>query len=611
MNEKKEVLFNIEDIYRAYNDCIKHKRSSKDYLEYELKYGKDDLFTLLDEINSRTYKVWKSYTFIAKKPKLREIFAASFRDRIVHHLVVSILEPYFEKRFIKNVFSCRMWKWALLWVKTLFKDLQKLSKLPCHYPAWLYDSRSVIFGLDPNIQENRSPCQARGWQYKETVGWQEKQNYYYLQMDIKSFFMSIDKDILFEILNKHLTYKNFPNYLLLRYLVKEIIYNDPTILVEKRWDKTLFWDIPYWKSLFHLHWKNCWLPIWNLTSQFFANVYLNELDKFIKKDLKTKYYYRYVDDFILLWNRQDLQEKLIKIKKFLLEKLFLQISDKKTKLLPINYDIDFIWYILRDTKYLLPRKRNINTFKQVVFKENVSNKKELNHTFSAINSHIWHLKNTKTFSLRKNHLNNLNQVIFSNIQDFKKIIKNEKIYNLLDNQNKKPMKKYKEIQTKYPWYVLLFQIGCFYKTFDMQAIFLSEQLWLKLTIFNPKTTGERIMCWFHEKSIEKYKNLIKDKQVNTIFLKQIKQNNWEITREIYEILEFENPEKIPIYKQEDIQNIKQNFYKTYFDNKKIVLKETVLSKEQEFLQDFKKTDFSKKNFYELVEYIINWKKIIS
>lgn len=129
--------------------------------------------------------------------------------------------------------------------------------------------------------------------------------------------------------------------------------------------------------------------------------YLNELDKFIKKDLKTKYYYRYVDDFILLWGKEDLQEKLIKIKSFLKEKLSLQIADTKTKLLPINYDIDFIGYILRDTKFLLPRKRNINTFKQV---------------------------------------------IFSNIQDFKKIIKNEKIYNLLDNQNKKPMKKYKECQ---------------------------------------------------------------------------------------------------------------------------------------------------------------------
>ena len=167
-------------------------------MEYELKYWKDDLFKLLDEINTKTYKVWKSYTFISRKPKLREIFAASIRDRIAHHLLVWLLEPYFEKRFIKNTFSCRKWKWALLGIKTLYNDLQRCDK-----------------------------------------------NFYYLQLDLKSFFMSIDKNILFELINKHLRYKNFENYLLLRYLSKEIIYNDPTILVEKKWYKSLFSQIPY------------------------------------------------------------------------------------------------------------------------------------------------------------------------------------------------------------------------------------------------------------------------------------------------------------------------------------------------------------------------------
>jgi hypothetical protein len=119
--------FTIEDLYISYEDCIKNKKSSRDYLEYELKYKKTDLLKLLDEINTKTYKVWNSYSFIAYKPKIREIFAAGFRDRIVHHLLVWNLEEYFEKRFYKNIFSCRKEKWALLGIKTLFRDLGKVD----------------------------------------------------------------------------------------------------------------------------------------------------------------------------------------------------------------------------------------------------------------------------------------------------------------------------------------------------------------------------------------------------------------------------------------------------------------------------------------------------
>jgi len=229
----KQELFTIEELHEAYKDCIKNKKSSKDYLEYELKHQKRDLVKLLEEINTKTYKVWKSYCFIAHKPKIREIFAAGFRDRIVHHLVIWLIEDYFEKRFINNVFSCRKWKWALLGVKTLFENLQKVDN-----------------------------------------------NSYYLQLDLKWFFSNIDKEILFNLTNKHLKKKNFKQYRVLRYLIKEIIFNDPVKWVEKRWNLSLYKQVANSKSLFFKP-KSKWLPIWNLTSQFFANIYLNELDNYI------------------------------------------------------------------------------------------------------------------------------------------------------------------------------------------------------------------------------------------------------------------------------------------------------------------------------------------
>ena len=235
--------FSFEELYSAYLDCIKNKKSSIDYLEYELKYKKNDLLKLLEEINTKTYKLWNSYSFIAYKPKIREIFAANFRDRIVHHLLVWNLEQYFEKRLYKNVFSCRTWLGALLWIKTLFKDLNKV-----------------------------------------------KDDNYYLQLDLKWFFMNIDKDILLKLVNKHIKKKNFNNHLILRYLTKEIIFNDPVRWVVKKWKMSLYKLVPKSKSLFWRP-KNKWLPIWNLTSQFFANIYLNELDNYIKRDMQTKYYF--------------------------------------------------------------------------------------------------------------------------------------------------------------------------------------------------------------------------------------------------------------------------------------------------------------------------------
>ena len=137
-------------------------------------------------------------------------------------------------------------------------------------------------------------------------------------------------------------------------------------------------------------------------------------------------------------------------------------------------------------------------------------------------------------------------------------MKNEKIYDLL-NLTQKPMKKYKEIQKTYPNYILLTQIGCFYKAFDNQSIFLSEKTGLNLAVFNPKTKAERIMCGFHIRNKEKYKNIIIQNKINCIFLKQFKDKNGEIYREIDEILEFNNF-KILTYDKKKILEIKKNYY---------------------------------------------------
>ncbi|MFK7779543.1 MAG: reverse transcriptase domain-containing protein [Candidatus Gracilibacteria bacterium] len=562
--------FTLEELYIAYEDCIKNKKSSRDYLEYELKHKKTDLIRLLEEINTKTYKLGNSYSFIAYKPKIREIFAAGFRDRIVHHLLVGKLENYFEKRFINNVFSCRKGKGALLGIKTLFKNLGKVDD-----------------------------------------------NNYYLQLDLKGFFMNIDKEILFSLVNKHITKKNFQNYKLLRYLIKEIIFNNPVVGVEKRGKMSLYKLVPKSKSLFGRP-KNKGLPIGNLTSQFFANIYLNELDNYIKRELKTKYYYRYVDDFILLGTFDELIVKLEKIEIFLEDKLRLRLSETKTKFLPVNYDIDFIGYIIRAKKIMLPRKRNINSMKEVLYQEKMNNKDTFNHTLSSINSYLGILKQAKTYSLRKKYLTKLNSIIFKQNNGYLKVTRNDTIYSILDS-NKKPLKKYREAQVQYKNFVIIVQVGCFYKVFDKQAIYFSEKLGLKLTIFNPKTKGERIMCGFHQNGLDKYIGLIKDNKINSVLLKQTKDTIGIIDREIFKIFDFKNNFKIPIYSNNKINEIKINYYKKYLakqENKKTTDKvinlntKDLLDINKNFILNFKETDFSKKTYYELIEYIIHRKKFL-
>jgi len=139
-----------------------------------------------------------------------------------------------------------------------------------------------------------------------------------MQLDIKNFFLSIDKNIL---------YKKVPHHKSLLYTV-----------------------------------SSKGLPIGNLTSQFFANVYLDILDNFLKRELKVKSYVRYVDDFVLFSSSK---EQLLKQKKlieqFLEKKLSLQLRDDY-KIAKVENGIDFLGYIIRP-KYMLIRKRVVNNFK--------------------------------------------------------------------------------------------------------------------------------------------------------------------------------------------------------------------------------------------------------
>ena len=155
------------------------------------------------------------------------------------------------------------------------------------------------------------------------------------------------------------------------------------------------------------------MPLGNLTSQFFANVYLNELDYFVKHNLKVKYYIRYVDDFVILHNsKEQLEVWKQEIDRFLRENLKLELHNEKSKIIPLSRGIDFVGF--RNFYYCrLLRKRNIRKIllKIKEYKEGKISKEKIIESFQGWNAYA---KWANSYKLRKGIkiiINNLNRKI--------------------------------------------------------------------------------------------------------------------------------------------------------------------------------------------------------
>ena len=99
-------MIDFETILEAYLDCRKRKRSTVGATEFELDYV-HNLVELMNEVNSRQYKIGKSICFVVRYPRYREVFAGEFRDRIIHHYIALRLEPLFEQIFCDRTYNCR------------------------------------------------------------------------------------------------------------------------------------------------------------------------------------------------------------------------------------------------------------------------------------------------------------------------------------------------------------------------------------------------------------------------------------------------------------------------------------------------------------------------
>lgn len=314
------------DIHRAYKDARRHKRNTVNQLRFEaaLEHGELALASLLQ---NRQYELLPSICFINKQPVKREIIAANFRDRVCHHLLYNWIYPIFDRQFIYDSYSCRIGK-------------------------------GTLFGIE----------RARNFMISESDNFRRET--FVLRLDISGFFMNIDRDILYSLIIRGLEkvhWKGIPDKDLAIYLIQKFVYNDPLKNAIYRSPKEDWDDLPPNKTLRGTP-ANCGLPIGNLTSQLFGNIYLNPLDHFIKRALKIRCYGRYVDDMYLIHKDKDvLKQSIPQIRDYLKNDLKLTLHPKKIYLQPVTNGFPFLGaFILPHRIY--PGRRIVGNFRKAVLK---------------------------------------------------------------------------------------------------------------------------------------------------------------------------------------------------------------------------------------------------
>jgi RNA-directed DNA polymerase len=289
-------LCSFENLYRAYRDARRGKRGAESVAAFE-REQEQELLQLQAELLAERYSPGPYHSFYIHEPKRRLISAAPFRDRVVHHALINIVEPIWERRFI-------------------------------------FDSYANRVGKGTHRALDRCQQFAR-------------QSAYVLQCDLKQFFPSIDHQLLRETLAQHLA--------------------DPAGL--RLCDRIIASGVGVLSEAYEMAWfpgddlfaaqRPRGLPIGNLTSQFWANVYLNAFDHFVQRELKCPAYLRFVDDFLLFGNdklqlhawRAAVIEKLARLR--------LTLHHSRAQVFPTGSGIPFLGFRIYPTHRRLKRRKGI------------------------------------------------------------------------------------------------------------------------------------------------------------------------------------------------------------------------------------------------------------
>ena len=308
-------MIDFETILEAYLDCRKRKRSTVGATEFELNYVQN-LVELMNEVNSRQYRIGKSICFVVRYPRYREVFAGEFRDRIIHHYIALRLEPLFEQIFCDRTYNCRKGKGQLAGVTQLAEDIRD-----------------------------------------------ESENYtkdaYVMKVDLKGFFMSIIKSKLVRMVDDFIVeYYKGDDKEDLRWICNLVVMHRPELNCERRSPLWMWNFIPKEKSLF-TNGEDRGIAIGNLFAQLFANFLLNTIDW--KIDAVCVRHNRYVDDISFVSKDKKKLLSIIPMLRIELGKLGLRLNEKKFYLQHYSKGVQFTGAVIKPDRIYVAN-HTINSF---------------------------------------------------------------------------------------------------------------------------------------------------------------------------------------------------------------------------------------------------------
>ena len=360
----------IPALFQAYYDCRKTKRNSKSALEFE-EHLERNLMELYRDLISGDYCPGPSTVFAVEYPKIREVWAAGFRDRIVHHLLYNKISGRFHKRFIHDSYAC-------IPGKGTHRAVARME----HF------SRSVTNNFT-------------------TPG-------FVLKMDVANFFVSINRLVLDELMTPHIPEMWWLN------LARLILHRDPVpdaVIVGKPESMR---KVPKHKSLFNAP-NNVGLAIGSLNSQFKANIVLNVIDQHAKHKLKLARYVRYVDDItVFSSDSKHLATIPAQIDAVMQTQLGLKLHPNKTSVNRLEHGFDALGYIIRPHCRYLRNSTVRNAFLKLdeMFESQASfeSVRQVSRSYFGIFGHVsgWNLQNALAQRLERNGYNRAIPTTFEN-----------------------------------------------------------------------------------------------------------------------------------------------------------------------------------------------------
>ena len=361
------IVYDIsfDSIYEAYLDCRKNKRTSDSCTLFDFGY-ESDLVELWHSIRTAQYTPTFSYCFIVTIPVYREVFAASFIDRIVHHWISLRIEPLLEARFVAQ--------------GNLSKNCRKGQGV-----------KSAVEQLDAMIKD---------------VSAEYTQDCYVFKGDFSNFFMSLDKSLLWEMIQIFL-YDNYHGEDLqcLLYLLRETINNCPQDNCVLRSPRS-FWDnLPKRKSLFHTP-KSKGLPIGNLSSQLLANFYASCFDEWMTEVKGVKHYIRFVDDFVfILPRKEDILSLIPEIKQYLSEQLLTELHPNKIYVQHYSHGVPFVGAVVKPGRIYISNRTRSHFYNKIrlynSYAEQGLQAQYVEKFVQSINSYLGLMIHYNTYRIRK------------------------------------------------------------------------------------------------------------------------------------------------------------------------------------------------------------------